>query len=400
MQNTFLHYLILGSLAFALLACGPAQEAEVGTANTPPDPAEIFALAQEKYLAAATTLDTAAGLPRNAYADGSWRQVPARDWTSGFFPGILWQIYAYTEDPEVAKVAAKWTKKLYPMRYYDGNHDIGFMLFSSYGNAFRLTGDSSYYAPLLTGAETGITRFNPASGVIKSWDFLDGRNPTIIDNMMNLRLYAFAFEETGDSTFYRVIKSHADTTLVHHFRPDGGTWHVVDYDPEGGGARDKFTHQGWSDESLWARGQAWAIYGFTQTYRHLPDPKYLETARRAADLFIERLPADTLPYWDFDAPNIPREEKDASAAAIAASAFLDLADLTGEDRYRSAAIDLLTALSTPEQLAGTEDQVGGLLKHSVGNRKADDPVRGEVDMHINYADYYYLEALNKLGNAR
>ena len=359
---------------------------------------EIFALAQTKYLAAATTLDTAAGLPRNAWDDGSWRQVDREDWTSGFFPGILWQVYRYTEDEEVLAQARKWTETLRANQTYDRNHDIGFIMYSSFGNALELTGDTAaYLAPLLTAARTGAGRFSEQTGTIRSWDQADTNHLTIIDNMMNLHLFTFAARQTGDSSYLSMVRSHADRTDAEHFRADGSSYHVVDYYPQGGGARAKFTHQGAADDSQWARGQAWAIYGFTEMYEDLGDPAYLDRAVSAADYFIDRLPADTIPYWDFDAPGLPDEEKDASAAAIAASALLRLAPATGQDKYRQAAIRLLTALSSDNYLAGEDDRMGGLLRHQTGNK----PYQGtdrerELDVNINYGDYYYLEALNRL----
>ncbi|CAH0999333.1 Unsaturated glucuronyl hydrolase [Neolewinella maritima] len=355
----------------------------------------IFALAKVKYLRAATSLDTAAGLPRNAWDDGTWRQVGKTDWTTGFFPGILWQVYAHDRDAEVLAQAKKWTETLRENQTYDRNHDIGFIMYSSFGNALELTGDSAtYLQPLLTAARTGAGRFNPTVKTIRSWDREDTNHLTIIDNMMNLHLFNFAARETGDSSYLRMARRHADRTDAEHFRPDGSSYHVVTYDPADGAVRSRTTHQGIADESMWARGQAWAIYGFTEAYQDMGDQRYLDRAIRSADHFIENLPADTIPFWDFDAPG---EEKDASAAAIAASAFIALSEVTGSAKYRSEAERLLTALSSPKYLAGVDDPMGGLLRHQTGNkpRSGTDRER-ELDVNINYGDYYYLEALNRL----
>ncbi len=362
----------------------------------------IFALAKEKYLRAATTLDTAAGLPRNAWDDGSWRQVDREDWTSGFFPGILWQIYAHDRDTAVLAQAAKWTETLRPNQTYDRNHDIGFIMYSSFGKALELTGDTAaYLQPLLTAARTGAGRFNPTPRTIRSWDRADTNHLTIIDNMMNLHLFTFAARETGDSSYLTMVRAHADRTDAEHFRADGSSYHVVDYNPADGSVRSRHTHQGKGDETAWARGQAWAIYGFTEMYQDLGERRYLDRAVSAADYFIEHLPADTIPFWDFDAPG---EERDASAAAIAASAFFPLSEATGDTVYRQVAERLLLALSSPEYLAGADDPMGGLLRHQTGNKphiiNNGDERKAEVDVNINYGDYYYLEALNRLSATR
>ena len=389
-------------LSLLLAACG--QSATAQTAASIPDGEiedrvdEIFALARTKYLKAATTLDTTDGLPRNAWDDGSWRQVGKTDWTVGFFPGILWQIYRHDQDPEVLAAAATWTETLRENQTYNRNHDIGFIMYSSFGNALELTGDTAtYLQPLLTAARTGAGRFDERVGTIKSWDRADSNYMTIIDNMMNLHLFHFAAEQTGDSSLLTMIRSHADRTNAEHFRPDGSSYHVVDYDPAGNGVQRKHTHQGAADDSQWARGQAWAIYGFLEAYQDLGDPAYLDRAVMSADYFIERLPLDTVPYWDFDAPGIPNEEKDASASAVAASAMIQLSEATGDPKYRTEAIRQLTALSSPKYLAGADDKMGALLRHQTGNkpRSGTDRER-ELDVNINYGDYYYLEALNRL----
>ena len=397
-MRIFLTVLYCFSLLGALAAQQtPAPPIAIGA---PPTLAtdSIFTLAKEKYLQAATTLDTAAGLPRNAWDDGTWRQVNREDWTSGFFPGILWQIYAYDRDSAVLTQAAKWTETLRQNQTFDRNHDIGFIMYSSFGKALELTGDTAtYLQPLLTAARTGAGRFNPTTETIRSWDRADTNHLTIVDNMMNLHLYTFAARETGDSSYLEMVRAHADRTDVEHFRPDGSSYHVVDYNPADGSVRSRYTHQGKGDETAWARGQAWAIYGFTEMYQDLGEQRYLDRAVSAADYFIENLPADTIPFWDFDAPG---EERDASAAAIAASAFFPLSEATGDTTYRRVAERLLLALSSPEYLTGTDNPVGGLLRHQTGNKprmlnNGEDARVAEVDVNINYGDYYYLEALNR-----
>jgi rhamnogalacturonyl hydrolase YesR len=399
-------YRLLAPLVLVIYGCGSDGTAPASAPDVPPVTEridEIFELAQDKYLAAATRLDTAAGLPRNAWDDGSWRQVGKRDWTTGFFPGILWQIYAHERDPAMLEQARKWTEVMRENQTFDRNHDIGFMMYSSFGNALEQTGDEdSYLGPLLTAAKTGAGRYSEKTGTIRSWDSKDENSHlTIIDNMMNLHLFTFAAERTGDSSYIDMVRSHADRTDQDHYRPDGSSFHVVDYNPEDGSIQRQYTHQGYADESAWARGQAWGIYGFLQMYEDLGEPRYLERARNAADYFISRLPEDRVPYWDFDAPDIPDEDRDASAAAIAASAFIRLTEATGDETYREVAIDMLDALSQPEYLADRDDPVGGLIKQQTGNKPAKlnrgvSDREAEISVNINYGDYYYLEALNLL----
>ena len=394
--------LCTGTLLFTVSSCASSAPATPPVSLTESDRIdEIFTVAKQKYLAAATALDTSAGLPRNAWDDGSWRQVGKTDWTSGFFPGILWQIYRHDRDPAVLAQAEKWTETLRENQTYDRNHDIGFIMYSSFGNALELTGDSAkYLPPLLTAARTGAGRFNELTGTIRSWDGKPTSHKTIIDNMMNLHLFTFAAGQTGDEAMIEMVRSHADRTNEEHFRPDGSSYHVVDYAPDGNGINEKITHQGAADDSQWARGHAWAIYGFLEVYQDLGDPAYLDRAVSAADYFIRRLPQDTVPYWDFDAPGIPDEEKDASASAIAASAFIQLSEATGDPKYRKEAIRQLTALSSAEYLAGTDDKMGGLIRHQTGNKPSKGTELGrELDVNINYGDYYYLEALNRLAGS-
>lgn len=399
MPNRTLLYALLGFLPVYFASCAVPVPASAPSATPVTERIdEIFQIAETKYLRAAMELDTAAGLPRNAWDDGSWRQVKKTDWTTGFFPGILWQIYRHDPNEEVLAQAAKWTETLRENQYYDRNHDIGFIMYSSFGNALELTGDTATYLdPLLTAARTGAGRFSEKTGTIRSWDREEGQYLTIIDNMMNLHLFTFAAGQTGDSSMITMVRSHANRTDEEHFRADGSSYHVVDYEPEGNGVQRKHTHQGAADDSQWARGHAWAIYGFTEVYQDLGDPIYLARAVKAADYFLDRLPEDGMPYWDFDAPGLPNEERDASAAAITASALIELASETGERKYHEAAVRMLEILSSPEYLAGPDDPMGGLIRHQTGNKPGGGTDRQrELDVNINYGDYYYLEALNRL----
>ena len=357
--------------------------------------AKVFTLADARLR---TSIDELGGdnlrYPRATQANGSWKTIPMTDWTSGFFPGCLWYMYEYSKDPYFRSAAERWTEKLEPMQYFTGNHDIGFMIYNSFGNGYRLTGNPAYKQVILQAARTAMKRYNPRVGCIKSWDNPQWQYPVIIDNMMNLELLFWAVQNGADSSLYRAAVSHAERTMMNHFRPDGSTFHVVSYDSTNGNVIGGSTHQGYADSSVWARGQAWAIYGFTMAYRFTHDKRFLATAQRAAEYFIAHLPADHIPYWDFKAPAIPNEPRDASAAAIAACGLLELCTYTAEPDLRhknfSVAGAILHSLSSAEySSAGSASH--GITLHSVTSK----PANAEVDVTLIYADYYFLEALLK-----
>ncbi|MFW5709970.1 MAG: glucuronyl hydrolase [Bacteroidota bacterium] len=327
------------------------------------------------------------------HGDSTWEMVNIYDWTSGFFPGILWYMYEYNEEEYWKSTAKKWTAILEPVKQMDKKyHDLGFMMYCSFGNGYRLTGNEEYKEILLETADSLTRLFNPNVGTIVSWPWGHGdwAHNTIIDNMMNLELLFWAAKNGGGQRYYDIAYTHAKTTMENHIRDDNTTYHVVNYDTTTGDFIQGITHQGYSDSSTWARGQAWGIYGFTMSYRETGEEAFLETAKRLANPFLERLPEDHVPYWDFDAPHIPDEPKDASAAAIAASALLELSTLVNNPDeqfyYRDMANKMLHSLSE-NYLSGDENPA--LLKHSVGSK----PHGKEIDYSINYADYYYIEAL-------
>ena len=330
--------------------------------------------------------------PRSVAPNERWVTVPIRDWTSGFFPGILWYMYEMTREMSFEASARRWTQGLAPIQWYTGFHDVGFMAVCSFGNGYRLTRDESYKAVILQTARTLTTRYNPVVGCIRSWDNRRWKFPVIVDNMMNLELLFWASLNGGTKEMYDIAVRHAETTMRNHFRPDGSTYHVLDYDTANGSVISRVTHQGYADSSCWSRGQAWAIYGFTMSFRYTRDPRFLETARRAADYFLRRLPPDHVPYWDFDAPNIPDEPRDASAGAIAASALMELSGYVegspDRDRYFLSAVAIVEALSVPPYLSA-EPSSRGVLQHAVGNK----PGGGEIDVSLIYGDYYFIESL-------
>lgn len=382
-KNLFLIALFAGMLAWS---CSSNRQAG-------PADAEILEEAASRLERSLQYLNDTSLNPRNM-EDGEIGLVPPRDWTSGFFPGILWMMYDYTGDSVWLAPAHHFTMNVVEQQYNGGTHDLGFMMYCSFGNGYRLTGSPIYREVLVQSARTLATRFNPAVGCIRSWDFNGDKweFPVIIDNMMNLELLFWATEETGDSTFYDIAVRHAETTLKNHFRDDNSSYHVISYDTITGEVMKRNTHQGYSDESAWARGQAWALYGFTMTYRETGDERFLDQADAIAEFILEHphLPADKVPYWDFDAPGRPDTYRDVSAAAITASALYELSGYRPEKEveYLEAADQILHALSTTYAL-DTEKPVPFLLDHSVGHLPGD----SEVDVPIIYADYYYLEAL-------
>ena len=332
-------------------------------------------------------------MPQTIEDDGSLRVVGTGDWTSGFYPGVLWYIFEMTGDESWKVKATAYTKTLEKEQYNAGNHDVGFRMFCSYGNALRLTGDEEYIPVLVQSARTLISRYYEHVGCIRSWDFNQEiwQCPVIIDNMMNLELLFWATEQTGDSIYREIALSHALTTLENQFRDDYSTVHVVDYDTITGEVRQKNTYQGHADGSAWARGQAWGLYGYTMAYRFTEDPRFLLQAERIADFLLSHpnLPEDGVPYWDFDAPGIPDEPRDVSAAAIITSALYELSTFSEKGSFYRAEADRILKNIWSGYRSGAGENHGFILGHSVGNL----PSESEVDVPLNYADYYFLEAL-------
>jgi rhamnogalacturonyl hydrolase YesR len=332
--------------------------------------------------------------------DGKMKYIKPQEWTSGFFPGSLWYLYELTSDEKWKTRAANFTETLDTVQYLTNHHDVGFMIGCSYGNGYRLMQNEPYKQVIIQAAKSLSTRFRPVAGIIQSWDVTRGWQaergwecPVIIDNMMNLELLFEATKLSGDSTFWKIALTHADNTIKNHFRPDFSTWHVVDYSLADGSVRNKNKAQGFSDESTWSRGQAWAIYGYTVCYRETRDPKYLEQAEKAFGFVATNpnLPEDGVPYWDYNAPNIPNEKCDASAAAIMASALYELSGYSKADDYKAWADKMMQSLASPDYRATLGENGDFILMHSVGSI----PHNSEVDVPLNYADYYFLEALKR-----
>ncbi|MFR8836487.1 glycoside hydrolase family 88 protein [Bacteroides nordii] len=335
-------------------------------------------------------------LPRTLDKEGKLITSDSKWWTSGFFPGVLWYLYEATGDTLLKEYACDYTSRVEKEKYNKGNHDVGFMLYCSFGNGYRLTGNEKYKQVLLKGAESLSTRYKDHIGVIRSWDFNRAvwQYPVIIDNMMNLELLEWASKNSDNSRFASIARSHADVTLKNHFRADYSCWHVVSYDTITGQPEKKHTRQGYSHESSWSRGEAWALYGYVMMYRETQQKHYLVHAKKVANYILThpRMPEDGIPYWDYDAPDIPDTYRDASAGAIMASAFIELSTMIQGELSRKClmmAETQLKTLTSPEYLAEPGTNGNFILKHSVGSLME----HSEVDVPLTYADYYYVEAL-------
>lgn len=332
----------------------------------------------------------------------SWYMIDIYDWTSGFWPGILWYDYENTKDPYIKETAIKYTNCLQGLLSPDfkGDHDLGFQFLCSFVNGYRLTGDENYKQIALKGADKLAQYYNPKVGTILSWahmvEDMGWPHNTIMDNMMNLELLFWAAKNGGNPSYYNMAERHARVTMLNQFRDDYTNYHVAVYDTVSGSFIKGVTNQGYSDESFWARGQAWGIYGYTMVYRETHNKEFLRFAEKIADVYLKRLPEDYVPYWDFDDPAIPNAPKDASSAAIVASAFIELSQLQDDKEkavlYKNYAEKMLKTLSSDEY----KSESGNLafILHSTGNY----PAKYEIDASINYADYYYLEALTRYKN--
>lgn len=388
MRRNFLPILGLLSL-FVLGSCSAERDPKIASLK------HAIGVADSQLLDAAAELDTTNCFPRSLMP--RFRAVDAKDWTSGFFPGSLWQCYRFTGDEKLLAEAEKYTGRLEGIQYYKGTHDLGFMVFCSFGQQMQTLHDRHSEAVIVEAAKSLVSRCDPRIGLIRSWDFGEWNYPVIIDNMMNLELLMWAADRSGDKSLRDMAVSHADKTLKHHFRPDFSSCHLVSYDTISGQPHLKQTHQGLSDSSAWSRGQAWGLYGYTCMYRLTGDARYLEQARGIAGFLINHrnMPADGIPYWDFDAPALASTPRDASAAAIMASALVELSGFVPAaegERYMAFAEKQIRTLASPEYTAPAGENGGFILRHSTGAY----PFSSEVDVPLTYADYYYLEALTRI----
>ena len=361
----------------------------------------ISTLLQKRYEKLLTYEIDSLAFPRSySYKDKLVKKVPSKDWTSGFFAGNLWQLYNLTGKQAYIKKAEVWTAFIEKEKFNNRTHDMGFKVYNSFGNGIKIKENKKYEDIIVESAKTLSTRFNENIKSIRSWDFNKKvwQFPVIIDNMMNLELLFEATKISGDSSFHKLAVTHANTTLTHHFRPDNSCYHVVDYDTLTYQPRMKVTHQGINDESSWARGQSWAIYGYTLAYRYTKNSRYLDRAISTAEYFLnhKNLPNDGIPYWDFDDPAIPNAPRDVSAGTILASAMIEIYGHTLDEKYLDYSKKVIASLQSTDYILDSDFEAPFILDHSTGNW----PKNDEIDEPIVYGDYYFLETLIRLKNLK
>ena len=324
---------------------------------------------------------------------GVIKKVPSKDWTSGFFVGNLWQLYTLTGDKRYKERAALWNKYIEKEKFNNKTHDMGFKVFCSFGKGLEVEENKKYKEIIVKSAQTLSTRFNKTVGSIRSWDFNKDiwEFPVIMDNMMNLELLFEASKISGDNKYKNIAIQHANTTLKNHFRKDDSCYHVLVYDTIAGKVKNKITYQGFNDDSSWARGQSWAVYGFTMSYRYTHDKAYLNRAEATAQFFInhKNMPEDGIPYWDFNDTSIPNAPRDVSAATVMASALIELYTITKNEAYLNYSNKVINTLSSEKYILGESVNGPFIFDHSTGNW----PKKDEMDQPIIYADYYFLETL-------
>ena len=374
------------------LACQKQESMEELTARVFERAAAQMELMDKNLDSAAVSNPGVAIYPRSINKEGALWTSNYKWWCSGFYPGSMWYVYEYTGDEKIKELALEYQAGLEPLRFRKDDHDIGFQLMCSYGNCLRLTEDQTCVPVLIDGANSLASRFDPEVGCTRSWSFGKWSFPVIVDNMMNMELLLKAAELGGSDSLKNVALAHARTTMKNHFRDDKSCFHLVDYNPETGEVIGKQTVQGLADDSAWARGQAWGLYGFTMVYRFCKEQDILDHAIAIAEYLLPRLPEDGVPFWDYDSAEIPNDVRDASAAAIMASGLIELSqyvDAEKAERYLATAEKMIRTLASEEYLCAEGEDYGFLLKHSTGNKNTD----SEVDVPLTYADYYFLEAL-------
>lgn len=387
-----LKLIISAFLAVSIMSCKATSDVNImQVIDTSLDKATVMSLNMAKSLEPDSLL-----LPRS-FKDNKLITSTSKWWCSGFFPGTLWYLYENKPTEELKKYAQQYTDRVKNEQFTTDNHDVGFMIFCSFGNGLRITGEKNYENVIIQAAKSLSTRYNEKIGLIRSWDShrKTWQYPVIIDNMMNLELLMWVAKNSENKYLETIARNHADKTMREHFRSDYSCYHLVDYDTISGNARLKQTVQGYADNSSWARGQAWGLYGYTMMYRETNDPAYLCEAEHIARFLLTNpaLPNDKIPYWDYNAPDIPKSKRDASSAAIMASALVELSQLTKDEELSNFALKTvetqIRTLSSPEYFAEMGSNGNFILKHSVGFMSEN----SEVDVPLTYADYYYVEAM-------
>ncbi|MEH6704767.1 MAG: glycoside hydrolase [Galbibacter orientalis] len=374
------------------------EEIERDTLDVKIDSTFQTAVKQYRYLSNQVTLGE---YPKTFYKDKEGLETSNSGWwCSGFFPGTLFYLDEAVGAQDLKEEGVAILEDLKKEQFNTSTHDLGFMMYCSFGNAERLAPKKEYEEILMNSAKSLSTRYNDTVQAIRSWNSAPWNKAgeddlvVIIDNMMNLELLFWATKHSGDSIYYDIAVNHANTTIENHFRKDYSSYHEVIYDELTGKAKLKITNQGAADSSAWARGQAWGLYGYVVMYRETKDKKYLEQAKNIANFLLNHpnLPKDKIPYWDFNAPKIPNALRDSSAGAIIASALIELSTYTtGEisSKYLNDAKVMLESLLSSEYIAEVETNGGFILKHGVGNM----PNNTEVDTPLSYGDYYLIEAM-------
>lgn len=359
----------------------------------------VFSLATEQAKLMDKQLNESS-FPRSYTPQGIFLSTNGGAWVSGFFPGYLWYIYQQTGDQEIRELAEKNTIKLADVRKCASGHDIGFQYWCSYGNAYKNTNDKAYLPTIEEASALLAERYRPEVGCIRSWgNKNDSTNfLVIIDNMMNLELLMEASRLFSCDSLAKIATTHANTTIANHFRPDNTSYHVLEYNFDTGAVDKKRTAQGYNDESAWARGQSWGLYGYCMMYRETSDENYLSQAEKIAKALIPRLPEDGIPYWDYDCPAIPCTYRDVSAGAIMASALIELSQETHDATFSKECIQMAEKQirSMADKYMCNEAGQNGcfLLGHSVGNLHGSEKNSiAEVDAPLSYADYYFIEAI-------
>lgn len=336
----------------------------------------------------------------NAAVHGRYESVKPHDWTAGFWPGILWQIYSDTRDERLKQLAAACEQNMEEAlhQFEELHHDVGFMWLPTSVIRYKLTGHAASRKSALIAASHLAGRFNLKGSYLRAWNAHrpeDLRGWAIIDCMLNLSLLYWASEETGDPRYNHIARAHADMAAEHFVREDGSVYHIVCFNPESGERTGQQAGQGYSEQSSWSRGTAWALYGFINAFRHLHNERYLHKAKQVAHFFLASLPEDQVPYWDFRVPVSQETPRDSSAAAIAASGLIELAKAVPAeeaDLYMNSAKRILHALDLHYGAWERKEVEEGLL-HSASqnvNRKVN------VNVPLIYGDYYFVEAIAKL----